>query len=466
MNYIGYFESFTRASNAINSVLEGFAVLVCLMLNYAIVSRNRKTRLDQLFALVCVLLGLSALGDFFAWTFEDIPGTVQLVLAILGNLVSIWFTPAASTAFCLYVFEWSQGYVPGETRKLTRPHTHVGRVLWVAMHVLGGLGLLVVVINLFTGCLYTVNPDNSYTAGRLDWLPNMINVVQLLVLLPLLYVEENELTPFATGRLWLLAAGLPFFSQIVQEMLAGIAKVVTSGLASGTAAGGINLELGYPGYVLALFFMYVELQRLQERALMAEKLELAESRTQLLSGQIRSHFIFNSLAAIGELCYEDPNLAQKAIADFSTYLRGNMNAVGDVKLIPFDVEVSNIKSYVGLEQMNPTTPFEVEWDLQATKFMLPPLVVEPLVENAVVHGVSTRHEGGVIWVRSWEEDDAYKVSVRDNGIEGVEVKGSKHNGIAIENGRRRLALLCHGTLEAGRVEDGYMATVTIPKETE
>ena len=466
MDYLGYFESFTRASNAINSVLEGFTVLVCLMLNYAIVSRNRKTRLDQLFAFVCVLMGVSAFGDFLAWTFEDIPGTLQLVLAYVGNLVSYLFTPAAFTAFCLYVFEWSQGYVPGETRKLTRPASHAGRVLWVVMLGLGAVELLLIVVNLFTGCVYAVNADNSFTSGPLDWLPNTINLFQLLVLLPLLYVEENELTPFATGRLWLLAAGLPFISLIVQEILAGVTKVITMGFTGGEVAGAISLELGYPGYVLALFFMYVELQRLQERALMAEKLELAESRTQLLSGQIRSHFIFNSLAAIGELCYEDPNLAQKAIADFSTYLRGNMNAVGDVKLIPFDVEVSNIKSYVGLEQMNPTTPFEVEWDLQATSFMLPPLVVEPLVENAVVHGVSTRREGGVIWVRSWEEEDAYKVSVRDNGIEGVEVKGSKHNGIAIENGRRRLALLCHGSLEAGRVEDGYLATVTIPKETE
>lgn len=447
MYYLDYMESFSRASNAINSVLEGFTFLMCVLLNYAIVSRRKKTRLDQLMALVCVLMGVSVLGDFFAWTFEDVAGQAEYVAAVVGNQVTFWFTPLAFGAFCLYVFEWSQGYVPGETRNLTRPRSYAGRALWVLLLGLTVLGVAFVLINIFTGCLYTVNPDNSYTAGSLAWVPNVLSLAQLVLLLPLVCAEESDLTPLAIGRLWSLAAGLPLVSLLGELLLP-------------------NLTLSYPGYALALFFMYIELQRLQERALMAEKLELAESRTQLLSGQIRSHFIFNSLAAIGELCYEDPKLAQKAIADFSTYLRGNMNAVGDVKLVSFDSEVSNIKSYVGLEQMNPTTPFDVEWDLQATRFMLPPLVVEPLVENAVVHGVSTRREGGLIQIRSWEEDGAYKVSVRDNGIEGVEVKGSKHNGIAIENGRRRLELLCRGTLEAGRVEDGYLAVVTIPKTEE
>lgn len=447
MYYLDYMESFSRASNAINSVLEGFTFLMCVLLNYAIVSRRKKTRLDQLMALVCVLMGVSVLGDFFAWTFEDVAGQAEYVAAVVGNQVTFWFTPLAFGAFCLYVFEWSQGYVPGETRNLTRPRSYAGRALWVLLLGLTVLGVTFVLINIFTGCLYTVNPDNSYTAGSLAWVPNVLSLAQLVLLLPLVCAEESDLTPLAIGRLWSLAAGLPLVSLLGELLLP-------------------NLTLSYPGYALALFFMYIELQRLQERALMAEKLELAESRTQLLSGQIRSHFIFNSLAAIGELCYEDPKLAQKAIADFSTYLRGNMNAVGDVKLVSFDSEVSNIKSYVGLEQMNPTTPFDVEWDLQATRFMLPPLVVEPLVENAVVHGVSTRREGGLIQIRSWEEDGAYKVSVRDNGIEGVEVKGSKHNGIAIENGRRRLELLCRGTLEAGRVEDGYLAVVTIPKTEE
>lgn len=447
MYYLEYMESFSRASNAINSVLEGFTFLMCVLLNYAIVSRKKKTRLDQLMALVCVLMGVSVLGDFFAWTFEDVAGQAEYVAAVIGNQVTFWFTPLAFGAFCLYVFEWSQGYVPGETRSLTRPRSYAGRALWVLLLGMTVLGVAFVLINIFTGCLYIVNPDNSYTAGSLAWVPNALNVAQLVLLLPLVCAEENDLTPLAIGRLWSLAAGLPLISLLGELLLP-------------------NLTLSYPGYALALFFMYIELQRLQERALMAEKLELAESRTQLLSGQIRSHFIFNSLAAIGELCYEDPKLAQKAIADFSTYLRGNMNAVGDVKLVSFDSEVSNIKSYVGLEQMNPTTPFDVEWDLQATRFMLPPLVVEPLVENAVVHGVSTRREGGLIQIRSWEEGDAYKVSVHDNGVEGVEVKGSKHNGIAIENGRRRLELLCRGTLEAGRVEDGYLAVVTIPKTAE
>ena len=447
MYYLEYMESFSRASNAINSVLEGFTFLMCVLLNYAIVSRKKKTRLDQLMALVCVLMGVSVLGDFFAWTFEDVAGQAEYVAAVVGNQVTFWFTPLAFGAFCLYVFEWSQGYVPGETRSLTRPRSYAGRALWVLLLGMTVLGVTFVLINIFTGCLYTVNPDNSYTAGSLAWVPNALNVAQLVLLLPLVCAEENDLTPLAIGRLWSLAAGLPLISLLGELLLP-------------------NLTLSYPGYALALFFMYIELQRLQERALMAEKLELAESRTQLLSGQIRSHFIFNSLAAIGELCYEDPKLAQKAIADFSTYLRGNMNAVGDVKLVSFDSEVSNIKSYVGLEQMNPTTPFDVEWDLQATRFTLPPLVVEPLVENAVVHGVSTRREGGLIQIRSWEEDDAYKVSVHDNGVEGVEVKGSKHNGIAIENGRRRLELLCKGTLEAGRAEDGYLAVVTIPKAAE
>ncbi|WP_321973708.1 sensor histidine kinase [Paratractidigestivibacter sp.] len=445
-----YFQAFKLFANAVNSVLDGVVVLMCIMLNYAIVTRSRKARLDQLMALTCVLLGVSLAGDFLSWTFEEWAGLG--ILSIIGTQVVYWLGPLAYLCLCLYIFEWSQGYVPGDQRNLTKPRTKAGKVFWVLVVAAAVANLLVVATNPWTGALYSLDTNNIFSYGNYSDLPDYLQITQLFFLLGLLLAEKERLSVLKTCRLWSFAAGIPFFALVAEVAFPRI-------MGSPDA----QIMFSTPGYAMSLFYLYIELQHLEEDLLVAEKLELAESRTQLLSGQIRSHFIFNSLAAIGELCYEDPRIAQKAIADFSTYLRGNMNAVGDTKLISFDAEVSNIKSYVGLEQMNPTTPFEVEWDLQATHFSLPPLVVEPLVENAVVHGVSTRREGGCIWIHSWEEGDAYKVSVRDNGVEGVEVKGSKHNGIAIENGRRRLEMLCGGTLEAGRVEDGYLACVTIPK---
>ena len=170
-----------------------------------------------------------------------------------------------------------------------------------------------------------------------------------------------------------------------------------------------------------------------------------------------------SLSLLRELCVVDPQRACKAIDDFSDYLRGNLQVVNAGGTVTLAEEVKHVKAYLAVEQIDPSSEFSVKWDLLAKDFDLPPLCVQPLVENAVRHGISGI-EGGVIKVSSWEDSSAYYICVADNGRGfGDSPTTGKHVGIALQNVRSRLALLCEGTLSVVSSPEGTKATITIPK---
>ena len=116
-------------------------------------------------------------------------------------------------------------------------------------------------------------------------------------------------------------------------------------------------------------------------------IEVDDRNATLLNEQMRPHFLFNSIAAIRSLCETDAALATSGLNDLAGYLRGNIDALGSARIVPFERELAHVERYVALEQLNPSSSFEVVYDLQVIDFMLPVLSVEPLVENAIAHGV-------------------------------------------------------------------------------
>ena len=208
---------------------------------------------------------------------------------------------------------------------------------------------------------------------------------------------------------------------------------------------------------------------LRARELEAEKLilsaELTESRIATLISQIQPHFIYNTLGTIEQLCITEPEAASKLVRNFSLYLRGNFSELDNVKPIRFSQEMNHVKHYTDIEQVR-FPDMTIQYDLRSVEFLLPALSVQPLVENAIKHGLMGLEEGGIVTISAYETDSHYVVEVTDDGV-GFDMNAgydeTKHVGI--KNIRGRIEAMCNGTLDIeSKIGSGTKATIKIPKE--
>ncbi len=195
--------------------------------------------------------------------------------------------------------------------------------------------------------------------------------------------------------------------------------------------------------------------------MMAKELELSHMKIKIMQNQISPHFIFNGLSVIKSLIWEDREKAEESVTEFSMYLRRNIEALRSTDMILFSKELEHIKAFLAIEQADENMCLEIEFDLQAQDFPVPPLSVEPLVENAVIHGVSKRSGQGKIRITTKEEENRFVIIVADNGP-GFDLT-AKRKGVGIENVRSRLKYQCNGMLELTASRAGTIATITIPK---
>ena len=201
------------------------------------------------------------------------------------------------------------------------------------------------------------------------------------------------------------------------------------------------------------------------RAKQMEK-ELEDSRIAITLSQLQPHFIYNVLNSIYHLCARDPKLAQEAVDKFSDYLRNNMKSIEQKEPIPFEEEYQHIQTYLSLEKIRFRT-LEIIYDIDIVNFMLPPLTVQPLVENAVKHGVTKKRGGGSVTISTRETENAYLVMVIDTGV-GFDPERYSEDGkvhIGIRNVRERLQNMVSGTLSiTSSPGHGTTAVITIPKK--
>lgn len=187
----------------------------------------------------------------------------------------------------------------------------------------------------------------------------------------------------------------------------------------------------------------------------------------IMLSQIQPHFLYNALGTISHLCKHDPVDAQKAIQEFSAFLRGNMDSLKDRDPVPFEQELNHVMNYLRLEQRRFQNRLKVVYEIQTTGFFIPPLSLQPLVENAVRHGILQKEDGGTLTIRAWEGEDDFFVAVEDDGV-GFERASQlpdlgDHAHIGIENVRGRLAAAGGGTLSIHSSDQGTAVTLTIPK---
>lgn len=193
--------------------------------------------------------------------------------------------------------------------------------------------------------------------------------------------------------------------------------------------------------------------------------KLTESRISTMMSQIRPHFIYNTLGSIEQLCNIDPPKASELVHNFAKYLRGNFGELDNPKPILMSQEMEHVRYYVNIENVR-FPDMTISFEINSGDFQIPALSIQPIVENAIKHGLMKLEKGGTIRVVSYETDSDYCVLVEDDGVgfdTGVLLEERQHVGI--RNIRGRLKAMVNGTLEIESIKGvGTKVIIKIPKE--
>ena len=193
--------------------------------------------------------------------------------------------------------------------------------------------------------------------------------------------------------------------------------------------------------------------------------QLTQSRVSTMMSQIRPHFIYNTLGSIEQLCSIDPPKAGELVHNFAKYLRGNFGELDNPKPILMSKEMEHVHHYISIENVRfPDMTFSFE--MNSGDFYIPALTIQPIVENAIKHGLMKLEKGGTIRVASYETETDYCVLVEDNGVGfDTSVLLDEKNHVGIRNIRGRLNAMVNGTLEIESTQGvGTKVLITIPKE--
>ena len=330
-------------------------------------------------------------------------------------------------------------YQSGERRWYINPLFFVSILLWLVY-------ASILIYAQFSKLIYYVDDNNGYHRGPYFGIIMVAPILIMIVNIFVLYRKRDSLSS-KQRRAFLSYTVIPIFAMILQLELFGIQFIVL-----GTAIGAL--------------VMYTYIYSEQSQDYIQKERENEQLKTDILLAQIHPQFMFNSLATIKHLCKEDPDRAADAIDEFTSYLRDHMDSITIDSPIPFGDELNLVQEYLSLQMMRCGSALTVGYDLQHFDFSLPTLTLEPLVENAVVHGICGSERGkGKVMIRTKLAGDHVELAVEDDGagfdMGSVFDEGHSHKGIS--NVRERLMHVSKGEL---RIESepgkGTKAVISLP----
>lgn len=200
------------------------------------------------------------------------------------------------------------------------------------------------------------------------------------------------------------------------------------------------------------------------RELLKIEKEMSRVKTAMLSSQIKPHFLYNTLTTIQEFCYTEPEKAADLIVHFSKYLRNNIDFMDYTELIPFARELDHINNYMYIQTMRFDESLIFETDIRTMDFEIPPLSIQPLVENAVNYGYRRSINGGTIQLAAWKDDQNIHIRVTNTGPGFDPARETRQH--SLYNIQNRINNLLHGsmTIQSEEGKDGTQVDIVIPVE--
>ena len=296
---------------------------------------------------------------------------------------------------------------------------------------------------------FTITPEGLYFRGPLyPLIPLPILIILLLNLTGA--IRRRKLLSRRTFLSYLIAV-LPMTIALVAHLFIDVFPLIDICV--------VVSAVSMYGLVLS---EQVEQDLRHQREIALQQQEIANQKASIMVLQMRPHFIYNTMTSIYCLCNQDPRLARQVIMDFTTYLRRNFTAVASAAPIPFSSELEHTRAYLAVEQAQYEDSLFVDYDTPHTFFRVPPLTLQPIVENAVKHGRDPYAGPFHISIRTQKTDTGSEIIVADNG-RGFDPAGDDEPHIALKNIQQRLEIMCGGSLTIAPGDGGgTVVTVTIP----
>jgi two-component system sensor histidine kinase AlgZ len=244
----------------------------------------------------------------------------------------------------------------------------------------------------------------------------------------------------------------------------GVIAAQRSEIIAGSAA---FLALGIPLYFGSLVVHYLlltfEASREAERTMLESQVSAREAEVRALRAQLNPHFLFNSLNSINSLVGTDPEGARRMCESLGDFLRRTL-ALGSRDSVPLQEEMSLIDRYFAIEHVRFGERLQVERYVEsgAESCLVPPLLLQPLVENAIKHGIAQRVEGGTVKVAATVVEGALRLSV-ENDVDEDAVR-RPGEGVGLQNVRRRLDALAarDARIDTYRENGHFRVTLSLP----
>ena len=315
------------------------------------------------------------------------------------------------------------------------------RLLQAVLGLLGAYFLLVI-SGLVSNAFFFVTPEMQNHRG--PWYPLMLLPVIAILLLDLAAVIGRR-------RLLSRKVYLSFFITLLPMTVTLLVQTFVDAF--------LLLDVCMVLSALSMYGLVLSDQIEQD---LRQQREIAQQRASIMVLQMRPHFIYNTMTSIYCLCSQDPEKAQQVVMDFTTYLRKNFTAVASAAPIPFPSELEHTRAYLAVEQAQYAKSLIVDYDTPHTFFRVPPLTLQPIVENAVKHGRDPNAGPLHISIRTRKTDTGSEITVSDNGC-GYDPADDSEPHVALKNIRQRLRLMCGGSLTITPNDGGgTTVTVTIP----
>ena len=309
-----------------------------------------------------------------------------------------------------------------------------------------GINTAVYVITLFTPIAFGFAENYAFERGPLGYTSHVICVILLLNLFYITirkYGRRLRLAIVPLACLLMLVGAM-----LMDTLLPGNEKMIVSFVA----------VMAVVCCVLIYIWLHMLLVRQYEEEL------IAQQRVRIMVSQIQPHFLYNTIATFKALCRTDPEKAATVAEKFGRYLRENLDSLSGENLIPVEKELEHTRVYADIEMVR-FENIRVEYDVRDVDFMLPALTIQPIVENAIRHGVRIREEG-IVRVSTRQSDGFHEIVISDNGI-GFDTAASYSGDgshIGINNVRERIEKMCAGTMTVeSEIDKGTTVTIRIPK---
>ena len=409
----------------VNIALNTFALLVTLIILFTCAKEYSKKKIGSVYFLIYqISVTVALLADMIACIGEGHPSLY--VMTVVSNTVTACACRIAIVGF--------MGYL---TSSLYANSRAVAFTLSL-FKVLCGLSILFCLGNAFFGYSFYVTEAGHYEhSGSF-----MMGFMYLFY--PIMAAVAVVLMSFLAKP----SAHISRMSFLIYTLFP------VAGVIADFTFHGISLTCS--GFAISILAIYTSIYRNRRR-------ELEVQQNALMLSQINPHFIYNTLSTIAAMCDSAPTQAKYLTIDFAQYLRRNINALSCEDKIPFDQEMEHVECYLKIEKARFREQLNVIYSIQCKDFSIPPLTVQPLVENAIKHGITKKANGGTIKICTYEEGAYYVIEIIDDGI-GFDTETAELH-VGLENVRSRIATHCRGEMTVkSTVGVGTRVRIEIPKK--